>query len=445
MNLSRRQFLGSSLATLGATMLGTPRFAMAQSSASVLRDPLLDFTPDEQRRLDRLMRAGVLDIAPVLSVAAEDVTSHLGWPVATMLPGGRVVVVYTRKSGHHGPEDEPHAGRHVIVSDDLTRWTPANPSRVGVHEGMHCVGHAATPGGERVVLVTSDRPRRVYLSDDGGVTWRSRDDAFDATLDDAAHVGPNLVAHPDFGLVAAFGQQPKTKRGGRNFLVRSRDAGQTWDVHAWPNTAAARSVEPALAAWGDGHMVMLTREWDAAFAVGADGYFGHTQHVYRHRPGARFEDVACTTQRTNIAGNPAAGLGCHDTADVVYNPVSRRIEMLQSHRWGGGPGRTGATLADGKDREISSLNLWSIDPDALLDGSADWRFDGTLVERIGYSRKGNKDGLHPGGSILDTARGVQHVFVYAGWRRRPCNLYRITRTLDTERWRRAQQAAAAGS
>jgi len=119
------------------------------------------------------------------------------------------------------------------------------------------------------------------------------------------------------------------------------------------------------------------------------------------------------------------------TAEVIYNPVTERIEMLHSHRWGGGQNSTGTTIPDRAEDEVSTLNLWSIDPDALLRGDARWQFDGTLLKRRGFSRRGNKDGLHPGGSIVDRNRNMQHIFIYAGWRRAPASIFRISRTLDT--------------
>ena len=408
----------------------------ADSGSSVLADPQWGFSAQEQQRLARLIGLGLLQIERVASLPEGSQVAHLGWPIATRLPSGRFVVVYRRASGHTDSDKSAQAGHYVIYSDDLVHWQPQNPIRLGDLPGMHAIGHVTrADGGERLVALTSGRPRCIYMSDDHGVTWKTDTTALNGMLRTAPHTGPNMINHPDFGLVVPFGQE--NNGGRRNYMIRSTDAGQTWEERVWLNRNGARGFEPTLATWGPGHMVMISREARGDFAIGPDGYFGHSQHVYQHNPGASFRRVKFQTSRTNIIGNPAAESSCHDTAEVIFNPVTERIEMLQSHRWGGGPGRTGTRIEKDPDAEISSLNLWSIDPDALLAGSADWRFDGTVVERIGYSRKGNRDGLHPGGSIIDTDRNMQHIFVYAGWRRTPASLFRISRTLDTQRWREA--------
>ncbi len=426
--LRRREFTTASLG-FAATLFGLPASVRAAETASILRDRALDFAPVEQRRLAGLIERGVLEIQRVLAIPEDEPCRHLGWPVATMLPSGRVVVVFQRGSGHTDHDDRKGAGTYVIFSDDLQHWHPRHPLRLGPTDGMNCV---AGTGGGGVIAISSGNPRRVDRSENEAAEWKTDEHAFDGMLDGAVQCGPNLIRHPSFGLVASFGQ----KQGGQTgYLVHSLDHGRTWKEHHWINRVpGARSVEPALATWGKGHMVMIGREKSAAFAVGPDGLYGHTQHVYTHRPGNRFDQVEFDTTRTNIVGNPAAGYASNDTAEVIFNPVSQRIEVLQAHRYGGGLGNTMQTFPKNEAEEVSSLNLWTIEPSDLLQGSGTWRFDGTILERVGFSRKANKDGLHPGSSVVDVARGVQHIFIYAGWRRSPSNLYRITRTLDTDRW-----------
>ncbi|MEQ9459968.1 MAG: hypothetical protein RIG82_03315 [Phycisphaeraceae bacterium] len=397
----------------------------------VLEDPEWGFSAPEKARLRHLIEIGLLEIELIARVAEHAGSRHLGWPVATRLPNGQTIVLYRRASGHTDQPSDGLEGHYVLHSDADGQFDSSQPRRIGPLPGMHTIGHVSrSDGSTRVIALTSGEPRRVYLSDDLGLTWSLQENALIGMLAGAVHVGPNFIRHPAFGLVACFGQET---RGQRAFMVRTTDAGETWEQRTWLNPENARSVEPALATWGPGHMVMISREWNPDFATTPDGYYAHTQHVYRHTPRGEFKSVSFTTSRTNIIGNPAAGRSCHDTADVIFNPVTQRIEMLQSHRWGGGSGRTGQRLAESPQQEISSLNLWSIQPEKLLAGSADWRFDGTILERIGYSRRGNRDGLHPGGSIINVENGTQDIYVYAGWRRTPSSLYRIRRPLDTER------------
>lgn len=413
----------------------------------------LDFPIKEQHRLAALIERGVLQIAPVVQAPLSDTHTHLGWPVATQLPSGRIVVVFRQRDGHNGSDE---GDRWVIYTDDLETWHPAGviankALRLSNSYGMHAVGWV--PGIEgsepRLMIVVGNTPnpgftKAVYFSDDAGQTW-SLPNSLDTVVPFGNQTGPNLIQHPIFGLTAAWGQegmQPFDPEAPRpSYLTRTLDAGLTWETREWINSEPSLSIEPALATWGPGHMVILAREY-SDFGYGGDPertYFYLTQHVYTYSEGDTFQDVNFTTLASNIAGNGATtseplGRSSQDTADVYFNPVTGRMEMLQSHRWGTGGYEPEHTLAETLLDERSSLNIWSIDPDALLAGSNQWRFDGTLIERIGNARPGHKDGLHPGGSVLDFERGLQHIFVYAGWRRGPASIYRISRTLDTDLW-----------
>jgi len=413
----------------------------------------LDFPVKERHRIAALIERGVLEIAPVVQAPLTDTHTHLGWPVATMLPNGRIVVVFRQRDGHNGSDE---GDRWVVYSDDLVTWHPGDvladkSLRHGDSNGMHAIGWAprVEDGEPRLVMVVGNTPnpgliKAAYLSDDAGETW-SGALSLDAVVPNGNQTGPNLIQHPVFGLTAAWGQagmQPFDPAAPRpSYLTRTLDAGLTWESREWINSEPSLSIEPAIATWGPGHMVILAREY-SDFGYGGDPartYFYLTQHVYAYSEGHTFQDVNFTTLASNIAGNGATtseplGRSSQDTADVFFNPVTGRIEMLQSHRWGSGGYTPESTLAPTLLDERSSLNLWSIDPDALLAGSNQWRFDGTIILRTGNARPGNKDGLHPGGSVIDLERGMQHIFVYAGWRRGPTSIYRISRTLDTTRW-----------
>ena len=118
-----------------------------------------------------------------------------------------------------------------------------------------------------------------------------------------------------------------------------------------------------------------------------------------------------------------------DTVDLSFNPFTERFEVVASDREGGG--------IDGRRHVPQSLNLWSIDPDALLAGSAEWRYEGCLFERKdqfarNYGVAGRfGDGLHPAAAVIDPQQGVQHIFVYMGASTGPTGIFHLTRTLDT--------------
>ena len=433
-------------------------------------DEQLPLSISEQVRIEIESNLGLLELdSAIPSPLPPSTINHLGWPIATVLSSGVFVMAYARQAGHSSGDSSIFAGRYITRSIDLENWNPPGPfpnqaGRIGNLEGeiieggaaLHAIGVSLLSNGtERVILLTSNR--EVYISDDNGVSWTLLENRFDGMLTGALQIGPNLINHPAFGMMAVFSQEgPSIDNDRRNYIVRSLDGGESWEERVWLNSVAARSVEPAIATWGDGHMIMIAREYYQPFASPNGRYYHYTQHVYRHED-CSFSEVNFTTARTNIRGNAIIGQSCHDTAEVIFNPITGRIEMIQSHRLGGGPGQTGSTAAVGingdasdyfsshpnsenftqsiDDEPTSSLNIWSIDPDDLLLGSADWRFDGTLLSIKGYSLTSCRDGFHPGGSIVDLQNNKHHIFIYSGARTGPCSIFKISRTLDTDEWR----------
>ena len=439
--VTRRSFLHTAFAASGAVCLGESSWARPPALFPGESDPAvadqLGFSSAERTRLRQLTGLGLIELALVVP-APDDAPRHLGWPVATHLASGRTIVIYRRNPGHGDDAIEPPNGRYATFSDDLIQWRPVDhfspASRLGSARGMHCIGSASFDNRERVIVVTSGDPgayAEMFSSDDQGVSWIKNPTAFEGMLRDAFHCGPNLINHPAFGLMAAFSQEKGRQR--RSSLVRTRDGGQSWSEHQWVNALPFRSVEPAMATWGPGHLVLLSRAGGADPDLDASST-AYGQHVYRFQPGQDFDAIDFASARTNILARVSPdGMGGNDTACVIFNPVSRRLEALQSHRLGGGPEEAGASSG----QPVSSLNLWSIDPEALLAGESQWRFDGTLLRRRGVSERGQRDGLHPGGSIVDDAAGLQHIFFYAGWRRSPASIFRLSRTLHTDQLRSA--------
>jgi len=127
--------------------------------------------------------------------------------------------------------------------------------------------------------------------------------------------------------------------------------------------------------------------------------------------------------RTNITP------GERDTTDVIYNPLSKRIEAIVTNRIGGGPGQ--------EDDNYMTINLWTIPPDELTAGKSEWRFDETLLRSEGREHDTenplglDRDGMHPGGSVVDAAAGFQYVYVYLGYFPGPAGVFQVRRTLDT--------------
>jgi hypothetical protein len=105
-----------------------------------------------------------------------------------------------------------------------------------------------------------------------------------------------------------------------------------------------------------------------------------------------------------------------DTVDFCCSPVTKRFEIVRS------------------ERHRMELWLWSMDPADWDKGQ--WTRECRLLATEGqfYS---TADGFHPAGAVLDANRGVQHIFIYSGHPNGPAGVFRITRTLDTPRLRRA--------
>lgn len=511
---------------------------------------------------------------------------HQGWPVATRFPwalegnaANERTVVLIRNLFNHSPssyKSRPNNSRRVIYADgDMDAWLPENVKAatpaLGINPvvdhdnnastpsirfpgnydylGMHAINWVY-PGGNttlkpRLIVVTakydidnaadateatpvSTQARfnyRVYISDDGGVRWTEQDQALskiNIPLHDPIHVGPNMVRHPDFGLLMPFGKSTSGVND-NNILARTQD-GVVWERTLWKNSAteANRAVEPVLVTWGNGHMLIIGREQTDTYgfvsattssvtsaitgtqvmggvtyyetsgtllatgtaitATGStaaslatyvsgtkiirrtltvnDPHYAYIQNVYKHEKGATFSSITTkfVTKKTNIIGNGydpfvlknGQPWEAHDTPEVIHNPETGRIEVIQSHRWGGGPGKTRPTngsgveipLSEDPSQAMNSLNIWSIDPVDLLNGSAEWRFDGTLIERQGIILGGSavaaagvakawQDGFHPGGSVVDEKNGMHHMFIYVGKYNDYANTYRLSRTLDT--------------
>jgi hypothetical protein len=141
---------------------------------------------------------------------------------------------------------------------------------------------------------------------------------------------------------------------------------------------------------------------------------------------------------TNISSNRWP-----DTTALDFNPATKRFETVVTNRNGG-------ALDEETDQSQQTVNLWSIAEEDLLAGRGEtWRYDGTLIcfeHGMGDNAAGNDvdpiagvDAAHPGGAVTDVQRGVQHVFIYSGRFNGPAGIYRITRTLDTDKLRNAMQ------
>ena len=122
-----------------------------------------------------------------------------------------------------------------------------------------------------------------------------------------------------------------------------------------------------------------------------------------------------------------------DTTDVDFNPVTKRYEAVVTNRSGGGP------ESERNEKNEQTVNLWSLSRGDLRAGRADQRrFEGTFLRLVSGMLEISPDDIdaaHPGGAVIDEDRGVQHIFIYCGRYATPAGIYRITRSLETDKVR----------
>lgn len=417
-----------------------------------IRDTYLHITPMEVTRLAEAESRGLMEIKTVILPEGINLwgsNKHLGWPTAVMADD--VIIVLARRMIYHygcppacpydSPKSDSDSGVFVVRSIDPLgqSWGPMQDLQPLLNIGVAGPGGMDTIGVNSSGEVIAINKRGMVCSTDKGRTWTIYPHAFSDISSPNINIGPNLVNHPYFGMLIFNGaysdSTPEFEFYASAypgppypiFIRRSLDGGYTWSEMAWYDYYS-EPQEPAAVEW-DGNILMISREYNPDICN--DGKTSNmSQHLYRYQSGDVFEDINFESKRTNIIGNIHSGISAHDTGEIIYNPVTKRLEMLDSHRFGGGPGYDG----HGMEVARSSLNLWSIDPNDILAGSAAWRFEGTLMIRDNHCGGCDNfvDGLHPGSSVVDENRGLQHIFIYAGGE--GCTeqgIFQITRTLHT--------------
>ena len=406
---------------------------------SPLATRLVNMSPTQLDKLREGKQRGLLELKPIVLPEPGLIVgknNHFGWPVATRADG-TLVVIYLRRCSHyvHPPWDDDSSGCMMIRSVDGGRtWSRPFDLR---HYSRKPDGSLPYYSKGESIITTRDgaillgHGSGTYRSEDQGVTWQHFPYQFRRTLGSGERSSrncPRMIEHPRYGVVRMEGTQLKSKfPGWPNFsrymhVAHSQDGGRTWQEqkHEVPITSCA---EPAMLLH-DGKLVIIGRPYDK---TAYDEKTRTTRYIQYWSSSGWFPlQASYTNMRTTDrekSGLTGKGL---DTPDLSCNPVTRRLEAVVTDRMGGG-------VAERFLEVPFSLNLWSIDPEQLLTGSATWRFEGCLFEpqisMISPVKMG--DGCHPAATVIDPEAGVQHIFVYLGSPSGPAGIFHLSRTLDT--------------
>lgn len=387
------------------------RFVLRENSPPAAAIDYLNLDEAEVSRQRAFACSGAQEIAPVLlpegRLADKATGSAIGWPHGGIVDD--VLVVHFRVRGG------------LIRSTDGGRiWGDPIFTDCGI------LVSAATANGDMVAVSVDRRQPNildVLISKDKGESWQHHQ----AEVTTPAHLTGRLAVHPRFGLIAAG----HPERDQLVFLV-SRDEGRSW----------RRVAFPLPGFYTDGTVLF---GWEDQLGVFARRHHGGTRwstfaqcYPTNIETAKRFEELEWKWTTNNIF------VAKMDTPDAVYNPVSGRIEAVTTKRDAGFPYRDSG-LHSGRGRGYMTLNLWSIAPEEFLEGRTDWRFEGVLLRSRGEKARlqNPRDGMHPSGTVVDERKGVQHIFIYGGDRAHgqgapetgKTGVFRITRTLDTKRWR----------
>ncbi len=395
-----------------------------------MQEQLTNLSPREQERLDKLQ--GILELSPVVLPNDRNVRGKnwfFGWPVAAMSKKSLVVVYYAIPShSRHYPKDFHSSNAMTVYSTNGgASWSkPLDLNSIvkeSLKNGRYGFGNSITTLSDGSILLLTNSG--AFRSSPNGKSWKHIPKAFSAeqVSPPSTHHGPRIASHSRFGLITTAHSSSHPVIDDTLWLYNSLDDGATWVKKKFDLLPSIKPVEPTPIVYND-QLIILARShgsYDQATLT-----WRYVQIVFDKNLETFVAKPTTITASESVTPDPAHGPWCQDTVDLALNPVTNRLEAVVTNRMGGGEGKEHI-------QDQQTLNLWSIDPAELLSGSATWKFECTLLNRIGNPTNPRypSDGMHPGGAIIDEKHGMQHIFIYLGYGTGPSGIFRITRTLDT--------------
>lgn len=391
----------------------------------------------DEEEFGKFTGSDLLDVQPVLMPTPENVDTfneYLYWPIATVVDD-TILVLYAQKPHHfkNRVQTDVHSDdytgiRKIIRSEDggktwsrpidllgIGKWDPEMTpfegwnASMGSHEG---IAYVALKEG-------------LYRSKDKGVNWKFVTDSpdFGALPLRSTRMGMRMTFDEEHGMILWCTDLKRAVRNAEGYggvirAVYSPDFGETWhfEEQTIPEEFIFSELTPLE--W-EGKMVFLNRNPENTVAgpyvqcASSTGWFP-------------FDIRSSGIEHGRLA----------DTPDLVFNPISERFEAAVSMRFG--------INADGPSGH-AKVNLYSIDPDDLFAGKANWRFDGTWIRYRGPWGLQNRtagmgnghipgadyvDGFNPVGGIV--LNGQHHIFVWGGDGIDKSGIFQYSRSLDTD-------------
>ena len=412
--------------------------ANAQEDLSIDRmvTKTLVISAAEKERLSDLETRGIMSVEPVALPVGPHLKGnnyHLGWPVGIKV-GKSLLCAYHQTLRHHGGKREDADSSDAVIvrsTDGGETWSnPIDIRQFGTSEKAMVLNFGNCFGvlNEKVFLATK---YGLYRSEDEGKTWELVPDAL--TQEQTGHkyadnFGPRMIVHPEKGLVIPVG----VERSPYIDMYSSKDEGLTWIHKRVTLSKRIHPLEPT-AIYHDGRLIFLSRNHTIPLKF-------HRRLKDTQRPAMMVSDAGWFPMKHQELTN-ISSYRWPDTTDVDFNPVTKRFEAVVTNRSGG------AGKDEKNEQNEQTVNLWSISKDDMYAGRADqWRFEGTLLRlksgMLNISAD-DVDAAHPGGAVIDEDEGVQHIFIYCGRYSTPAGIYRITRTLDTDKLREAMSQQGA--